>query len=110
MLNFCLSIGSILIWDSNLSRLNKDGPQRMCKDQLEGTFHSHFCIEIEWLKQFTELEVCRLDTQCHTFPNWVTNISTNVQKLEPHLNPKCGKMRFQSTTLSQIVFGQFLSQ
>jgi hypothetical protein len=68
-----------------------------------------FCIEIEWLKHFTELEVCRLDTQCHTFPKWVTSISTNVQKLEPHLNPKCGKMQSQSTTLSQIVFGNFIA-
>jgi hypothetical protein len=34
------------------------------------TFTRNFHIEIEWLKHFTELEACRLDSQWRMFPKW----------------------------------------
>jgi hypothetical protein len=84
--------------------------QRMCKRQVLINFYSQFYVEIEWVKHFTTLEACRLDSQCHTFPKWPTNIWANVRELEERLNPTCGKMRIQPTTLNQIAFGHFLSQ
>jgi hypothetical protein len=59
--------------------------KRMCKHQVLVDLYSQFCIEIEWLKHFTELEVCRLNSQCHTFPKWAASICANVRKLEEHL-------------------------
>jgi hypothetical protein len=35
--------------------------QQICKHQVLVNSHSQFCIEIEWLKNFIELEVCRSD-------------------------------------------------
>jgi hypothetical protein len=63
-----------------LSRLN--GAMRMCKHQVLTNFYSQFCIAIEWLKHFSKLEVCKLNSQCHTFPKWATSIWANVRKLE----------------------------
>jgi hypothetical protein len=54
--------------------------QRMCKHQVLVNFFSQFCNEIEWLKRLTELEVCRLNLQCHTFAKWATSIWENVRK------------------------------
>ena len=56
-------------------------------------FKSQFNNETSWLKHYTELhEVCRLNLRCQMFPN-------------KHLLG--GKIRFRSTTLNRIVFGQF---
>jgi hypothetical protein len=74
--------------------------QRMCKRQVLINFYSQFYVEIEWVKHFTTLEACRLDSQWHTFPKWPTNIWANVRELEERLNPTCGKMRIQPTTLN----------
>jgi hypothetical protein len=64
-------------------------------------FYSQFYMEIEWLKHFTTLQACRLDSQWHTFPKWATNVWENVRKLD-----KVEKCEFnRSCTLSH-----FLSQ
>jgi hypothetical protein len=58
------------------------------------TFTRNFHIEIEWLKHFTELQACRLDSQWRMFPKWATNIWANVRKLERHLSSKVEKCEF----------------
>jgi hypothetical protein len=52
--------------------------QRMCKHQVLINVYLQFHIEIEWLKHFTTLEACKLDSQWYTFPKWATNIWANV--------------------------------
>jgi hypothetical protein len=79
----------------------------MCKHQVLVNFYSQFCTKIERLKHFIELEVFRLNSQCHTFPKWATSVWANVRKFAEQLNLKCGKMRFQPTTSNQIIFGYF---
>ena len=53
------------------------------RQKIKREFSSHTPFN-EWLKHFTTLEACRLDSQWHTFPKWAINIWTNVPKLEEH--------------------------
>jgi hypothetical protein len=67
-----MGIEIILICDSNLSRLNRDGTTQVWASSFDWTRNA-----------------------IYTFPKWATNIWPNVRKLEEHLNPKSGKMQFQ---------------
>jgi hypothetical protein len=57
----------------------------MCKHQVLVNFHSLFCTEIEWLEHFTKLDVCILNSKCHTFPKWATSIWEMVENLKNEL-------------------------
>jgi hypothetical protein len=103
------SIEIILIFGIQIEVPSVNMAQRMYKHQFLINFYSQFYIEIEWLKHFTKLEACRVDSQWRTFPKWATNIDLGkCWKIGRTF--KCGKIGIQPITLNQIAFGHFLSQ
>jgi hypothetical protein len=65
-------------WYSHLGFPWVNMAHRMRKHQVLIYYYSQFYIDIEWLKHFTTLEACRLDSQWHTFSKWATNIRANL--------------------------------